>query len=58
MKGVAKEHLPRKTCAVCGRPFTWRRKWARNWEHVKHCSKRCSSRRSSASRAPGDPRAH
>ncbi|MFM8738693.1 MAG: DUF2256 domain-containing protein, partial [Cytophagales bacterium] len=22
-----KQHLPSKTCAVCGRPFTWRKKW-------------------------------
>ncbi|THF87996.1 DUF2256 domain-containing protein [Deinococcus sp. KSM4-11] len=30
-----------KVCAVCGRPFTWRKKWERDWEHVKYCSDRC-----------------
>ncbi|WP_081617424.1 MULTISPECIES: DUF2256 domain-containing protein [unclassified Thioalkalivibrio] len=32
---------PQKTCVVCGRPFTWRRKWARCWDEVKYCSQRC-----------------
>ncbi|MAP94763.1 MAG: hypothetical protein CMK07_07415 [Ponticaulis sp.] len=36
-----KGHLPTKTCAVCGRPFTWRRKWSAVWEDVKYCSERC-----------------
>ncbi|MBL8863649.1 MAG: DUF2256 domain-containing protein [Planctomycetes bacterium] len=48
MKGVEKEHLPRKTCAACGRPFVWRRKWARDWEHVRWCSDRCRRARSRA----------
>lgn len=26
-KSVKKENLPVKTCQVCGRPFTWRKKW-------------------------------
>jgi hypothetical protein len=38
---VSKGHLPRKTCPVCGLPFTWRRKWARDWDAVKYCSQRC-----------------
>ncbi|MHA3978499.1 DUF2256 domain-containing protein [Halovulum sp. GXIMD14794] len=37
--------LPVKTCAACGRPFTWRRKWARDWENVKYCSDRCRKAR-------------
>ncbi len=37
----AKGDLPQKTCAACGRPFTWRRKWARDWESVRFCSDRC-----------------
>ncbi|MDJ0911075.1 MAG: DUF2256 domain-containing protein [Woeseiaceae bacterium] len=41
----AKPNLPEKTCAVCGRPFTWRRKWAKVWAEVKYCSNRCRSRR-------------
>jgi len=36
-----KAHLPVKLCAVCGRPFQWRKKWAHNWEQVKYCSARC-----------------
>ncbi len=42
-RGVHKSDLPEKTCAQCGRPFTWRRKWARDWEQVRYCSKRCRS---------------
>ncbi|MDX5893118.1 DUF2256 domain-containing protein [Rubrobacter radiotolerans] len=44
MKGVKKEHLPQKTCPVCGRPFSWRRKWERDWDSVVYCSKRCRAR--------------
>jgi len=36
-----KAELPMKTCAVCGRPFTLRKKWARDWPGVKYCSARC-----------------
>ena len=36
-----KADLPEKTCVVCGRPFTWRKKWARDWDNVKYCSDRC-----------------
>ena len=32
---------PSKTCAVCGRSITWRRKWARDWEQVRYCSDGC-----------------
>lgn len=48
-----KTDLPTKTCAVCGRPFTWRKKWARDWENVKYCSKRC---RATSSRSVARPR--
>jgi hypothetical protein len=48
VKGVRKEHLPSKPCAVCGRPFVWRRKWARVWDEVKYCSDRCRAQRGSA----------
>ncbi|NOV31459.1 DUF2256 domain-containing protein [Methylomonas sp. ZR1] len=37
--------LPAKLCAVCGRPFVWRKKWARDWEAVKYCSERCRRQR-------------
>ncbi|MBS1545272.1 MAG: DUF2256 domain-containing protein [Bacteroidetes bacterium] len=36
-----KSRLPRKTCIVCGRPFTWRKKWKKVWDEVKYCSDRC-----------------
>lgn len=31
-RGVKKENLPVKTCTVCNRPFTWRKKWEKVWE--------------------------
>jgi len=34
-------NLPIKTCACCGREFTWRKKWARDWPRVKYCSDAC-----------------
>ncbi|MFZ4425585.1 MAG: DUF2256 domain-containing protein [Saprospiraceae bacterium] len=36
-----KSDLPQKICAVCNRPFSWRKKWARHWHEVKYCSERC-----------------
>ena len=50
----AKANLPVKTCAVCARPFAWRKKWARDWETVKFCSDACrtgSYSRATANRA-------
>ncbi|MBU6178812.1 MAG: DUF2256 domain-containing protein [Verrucomicrobia bacterium] len=41
----SKRDLPVKTCAVCGRPFTWRKKWERCWEEVRHCSEKCRRNR-------------
>jgi hypothetical protein len=41
--GVAKANLPTKTCPVCARPFTWRKKWARDWDNVIYCSDKCRS---------------
>ena len=38
---VDKANLPTKLCAVCSRPFTWRRKWARDWDQVRYCSDKC-----------------
>jgi len=48
MKGVRKQDLPTKTCATCGRPFTWRKKWARNWDEVCYCSDRCRNHKPTA----------
>ncbi|HAD28245.1 MAG TPA: DUF2256 domain-containing protein [Rhodobacteraceae bacterium] len=38
---MKKSNLPEKTCVVCGRPFTWRKKWKVVWDDVKYCSERC-----------------
>jgi len=46
-KRIAKADLPSKTCIVCNRPFTWRKKWAKVWDEVRYCSDACRSRRSS-----------
>ncbi|MFC3860464.1 DUF2256 domain-containing protein [Deinococcus antarcticus] len=43
-QGRKPSERPAKLCAVCGLPFTWRRKWARDWENVKYCSDRCRAR--------------
>lgn len=56
-RGVAKSDLPQKTCAVCGRPFAWRRKWAKVWAEVRYCSDRCRRLRTPKAPAGGEPRA-
>jgi len=33
--------VPTRTCAACGRRFSWRRRWARNWAEVRYCSRAC-----------------
>ncbi|MFM7360751.1 MAG: DUF2256 domain-containing protein [Cyanobium sp.] len=40
-----------RICAVCGRPFQWRRKWKSVWEEVRYCSERCRRRRGQQKRA-------
>jgi hypothetical protein len=45
MKLRKKGDLPSKVCAVCQRPFTWRKKWARDWPQVVYCSVRCRRQR-------------
>ena len=30
-----------KTCARCGRTFSWRKRWARDWDNIRFCSDRC-----------------
>ncbi len=47
-KRIAKADLPSKTCAVCQRPFVWRKKWSRVWAEVRYCSDACRSRRGGA----------
>ena len=54
MKGIAKNDLPQKLCAACGRPFVWRHKWARDWDAVRYCSAACrTGRRLSARQGAG-----
>jgi hypothetical protein len=40
-----------KTCAVCGRRITWRKKWADDWEQVRYCSAACRRGLSAADHA-------
>ncbi len=37
--------LPEKTCALCGRRITWRKKWERDWDKIRFCSDACRRRR-------------
>jgi hypothetical protein len=36
-----KPHLLTKACAVCGRPFVWRRRWVRCWAEERYRSEAC-----------------
>ena len=45
-----KSGLPTKLCAVCGWPFTWRKKWAKVWDEVKFCSDACRMRKQGGAR--------
>ncbi|MGM0480533.1 MAG: DUF2256 domain-containing protein [Pseudomonadota bacterium] len=40
-----KPNLPSKTCVVCQRPFSWRKKWQQCWGQVTYCSERCRRQR-------------
>lgn len=40
-RGSARDALPTKPCAACGRTITWRKAWERDWDEVRHCSQRC-----------------
>ncbi|WMC11863.1 DUF2256 domain-containing protein [Oceanimonas pelagia] len=51
---LRKPPLPHKTCPVCGRPFSWRKKWARDWEHVRYCSERCRRHRKGSNASATD----
>ncbi|MCZ8178382.1 MAG: DUF2256 domain-containing protein [Rhizobium sp.] len=52
-KMIRKGDLPQKTCPVCRKPFTWRKKWERDWENVIYCSERC--RRTGKTGSAGKP---
>jgi len=45
---MKKSDLPTKICAVCGRPFAWRKKWRDCWEEVRYCSERCRRNRNNS----------
>ena len=45
MPGKRPQDRPTKVCAVCGRPFQWRRKWKQVWDEVRYCSERCRRQR-------------
>jgi hypothetical protein len=45
MKNIKKSNLPVKVCAVCEKPFTWRKKWEKVWDEVKYCSEKCKRNR-------------
>lgn len=47
-----KADLPVKTCVVCGRPFSWRKKWERVWDEVTVCSDRCRTEKKKAKAGP------
>ncbi|NBP05993.1 MAG: DUF2256 domain-containing protein [Bacteroidetes bacterium] len=51
---MAKPNFKQKTapkiCAVCQRPFDWRKKWADCWEDVKYCSDKCRMQKASKSK--------
>ncbi|WP_376878097.1 DUF2256 domain-containing protein [Albirhodobacter sp. R86504] len=49
---MKKSELSQKICAVCQRPFSWRKKWEKVWEDVKYCSDKCRGQRQ-ASKAKG-----
>lgn len=34
-----------KTCRVCGREITWRKRWERVWDEITTCSGGCRKRR-------------
>ena len=48
-RGIIKEA---KICAVCQRPFTWRKKWQSNWNEVKVCSDACKRKKKSVPKKP------
>ena len=45
---MTSQQHPSKTCAVCGRTITWRKKWERNWESVRYCSDKCRRNKAAA----------
>lgn len=47
-------HPPPKSCVVCGREITWRRKWERTWDEVRYCSDGCRKRAKSGTAAAQD----
>ncbi len=46
--------LKTKSCVVCGREITWRKKWERSWDEVRYCSDGCRRRSKSGAAAAQD----
>jgi hypothetical protein len=44
---MKKVNMPSKICAVCNKPFDWRKKWELNWDKVIYCSERCRRNKNS-----------
>jgi hypothetical protein len=44
------KYVPVKSCVVCHRDFTWRKKWERCWDEVTTCSKTCNGARKQAAK--------
>ncbi len=40
-----RNELRKKSCAVCGRSFSWRAAWSRDWDIRRYCSERCRKHR-------------
>jgi hypothetical protein len=49
MKHIKKENFSVKICAVCNRPFSWRKKWEKVWDEVKYCSEKCRMKKNKLS---------
>ena len=56
LKGMPtkEQHPPPKSCLVCGREITWRKKWERCWDEVRYCSDGCRRRAKSGAAATED----
>jgi len=50
VKRIQKANQPHKTCIVCQRPFSWRKKWRNCWEEIQYCSNGCRKRKPSTTK--------
>ena len=54
VQNIKKQNLPQKTCIVCKRPFTWRKKWKKVWDDIKYCSHKCQKNKKSCMKTKGE----